>query len=36
MSKSSAFSTCSSLTVTSQVRNGAQFLKSATELAGLF
>ena len=36
MSKSSAFSTCSSLIVTSQVRNAAQFLKATTEFAGLF
>ena len=36
MSKSSAFPTCSSLTVTSQIRNGAQFLKATIEFAGLF
>ena len=36
MSKCSAFSTCSSLIVTSKVRNAAQFLKATTEFAGLF
>ena len=36
MSKSSAFSICSSLIVTSQVRIDAQFLKATTEFAGLF
>ena len=36
MPKSPAFSTCSSLIATSQVRNGAQFLKTTTEFAGLF
>ena len=36
MSKSSAFSTCSSLIVTSQVQNGAQVLKATTEFARLF
>ena len=36
MSTSSAFSTCLSLIVTSQVRNGTQFLKATTEFAGLF
>ena len=35
MSKSSAFSTCSFLIVTSQVRNGAQFLKATAEFADL-
>ena len=36
MSKSSAFSTCSSLIVTSQVRNGAQFLKATQNLQVYF
>ena len=36
MSKSSAFSTCSSLIVTSQVLNDVQFLKATTEFACLF
>ena len=36
MSKSSAFSISSSLIVTSQVRKGAQLLKTTTEFAGLF
>ena len=36
MSKPSAFSTCSSLIVTSQLQNGVQFLKATTEFAGLF